>query len=112
MGRTGKKKGTEVANPLKEVLAKYKDLVRAIPEKTELYRTQPSKYDANPINYKIDSDTRYADPDQQTGVFYLGFSERVAMQNHFSQAKGVTIRRCPRHCWIQAPSIAMKRFAP
>lgn len=77
-------------------LAQYKNLIREIPRATKLYRTQPSKYDASPINYKIDSDTRYADPEQRVGVFYLGFSEEVAIAESFQSGQGVDTQAVPQ----------------
>lgn len=89
MGSGAENKNTPAADTLAEHLSRHKDLTRTIPKDTELHRTQPSKYDATPINYKTDSDTRYADPEQKTGVFYLGFSEKVAIAESFQSGQGV-----------------------
>ncbi|MDZ5604315.1 RES family NAD+ phosphorylase [Pseudomonas sp. RP23018S] len=78
-----------------ENLAKYKNLIRIVPNATYFYRTQPSKYDAHPINYKTDSYTRYADPEQKIGVFYLGFSEEVAIAESFQSGQGVDTQAVP-----------------
>jgi len=79
----------EVAGPVLETLEKYPDLVRKIPAGTLLHRVQPSRYDDNPINYRADSDTRYADPAKQVGVYYLGFTEEVAVAETFQAGQGV-----------------------
>jgi hypothetical protein len=93
MSGAGKKKSNDVAKQVSETLKKYPDLVQEI--EIPLYRTQPSKYDANPINYKADSDTRYADPDQEIGVFYLGCSDKVAVAESFQPGQGVDNQAVP-----------------
>lgn len=70
-------------------LDKYPELVRQISAGTLLHRIQPSRYDANPVNYRADADTRYADPARQIGVYYLGFSEEVAVAESFQSGQGV-----------------------
>lgn len=89
MKTAGKKRKNDVAKPVAETLDRYPELFRQIPKETLLHRTQPSEYDANPIYYKPDSDTRYADPDQQTGVIYLGLSAEVAVAESFQPGQGV-----------------------
>jgi len=42
-----------------EALNKYPELLKQICTGTFLYRVQPSRYDANPVNYRANSDTRY-----------------------------------------------------
>ncbi len=88
MSKAVKKSENDVAKDVEDTLTKYPRLVKQIPEGTILHRVQPSKYDSNPINYRPDSDTRYADPDQQVGVYYLGFSEEVAVAESFQPGQG------------------------
>lgn len=89
MRKTGRKKEREVGKLVRETLSKHPEVMRTLPEGTMLHRVQPSKYDDNPINYKRDSDTRYADPNQQVGVYYLGGSEEVALAESFQPGQGV-----------------------
>lgn len=79
----------DVNRQVQEALNKYPDLVRQIPVHTLLHRVQPSRFDANPVNYRADSDTRYADPAKQVGVYYLGFTEEVAVAESFQPGQGV-----------------------
>lgn len=95
MNETGTKKNNDVAKPVGETLTKYPELVKKILLDTELYRAQPSKYDDNPINYKSDSDTRYADPDHKVGVYYLGCSDKVAVAESFQPGQGVDNQAVP-----------------
>ena len=79
----------DVTGSVLKTLEKYPDLVRQISAGTDLYRVQPSRYDDNPVNYRADSDTRYADPAKQVGVYYLGFTEEVAVAETFQPGQGV-----------------------
>ncbi|BBH47961.1 RES family NAD+ phosphorylase [Pseudomonas sp. KU43P] len=79
----------DVAGPVLETLRKYPDLIRQIAAGTALHRVQPSRYDDNPVNYRADSDTRYADPAKQIGVYYLGFTAAVAVAETFQPGQGV-----------------------
>lgn len=88
MKSAGKKKENDVVKEIGDALIAYDELVRDITEDSVLHRTQPSKYDETPINYKRDSETRYADPKQQTGVFYLGCSDKVAMAESYQPGDG------------------------
>ncbi|MFJ4155795.1 RES domain-containing protein [Pseudomonas sp. NPDC089752] len=84
-----KQHATEIAGQVLEALNKYPELIRRILTDTSLHRVQPSRYDANPINYRADSDTRYADPAKRIGVYYLGFTEEVAVAESFQPGQGV-----------------------
>lgn len=95
MKRAGRGIPNDVAKAVKEALTKYPELVRQIPPSTILYRSQPSKYDDKPTNYKPDSDTRYADPGQEIGVCYLGCSERVAIAESFQPGQGTDNQAVP-----------------
>ncbi|MFJ4067392.1 RES family NAD+ phosphorylase [Pseudomonas sp. NPDC089996] len=72
-----------------KALNSYSELIRQIPIGTVLHRVQPSRYDANPIHYRADSDTRFADPARQVGVYYLGFTEEVAVAESFQPGQGI-----------------------
>ncbi len=50
---------------------------------TALYRVQSSKYDANPINYRFDSDGRFEHPEQLVAVAYYGLSREAAIAESF-----------------------------
>ncbi|MDZ3995540.1 RES family NAD+ phosphorylase [Pseudomonas sp. Teo4] len=89
MSRTVKQYENELTAPIAEAISKYPDLIRQILEGTVLHRVQPSRYDANPVNYRADSDTRYADPDKLIGVYYLGFTQEVAVAESFQPGQGV-----------------------
>lgn len=89
MSTAVKQHENDVVKQVVDTLKKYPELVRQIPEGTVLHRIQGSKYDADPINYKPDSDTRYADPEQQVGVYYVGFSQEVAVAESFQPGQGV-----------------------
>lgn len=89
MSSTVKRHENVLTTEIKEALERYPDLVRQIPEGTVLYRVQPSRYDANPVNYRADSDTRYADPDKSLGVYYLGFTQEVSVAESFQPGQGV-----------------------
>lgn len=104
MSTARKKKKNDVAKQVVETIDQYPELIRQIPKGTILYRIQPSKYDANPVNYRPDSDTRYADPDQQVGVFYLGFSKEVAVAESFQSGQGVDDQSVP-HSKLQQSSL-------
>lgn len=110
MSTAGKKKENDVAKQVVETLEKYPELVRQIPKGTVLYRIQPSKYDANPVNYRPDSDTRYADPDQQVGVYYLGFSKEVAVAESFQSGQGVDDQAVP-HSKLEQSSLHQVKVA-
>lgn len=85
----------DVANPVTEKLAKYPEVIRTFSMGTDLYRVQPSEFDASPVHYKADSDTRYAHPQQKTGVCYFGFSEEVAVAESFQSGQGVDNQAVP-----------------
>ncbi|ANC80205.1 hypothetical protein KKK_03990 [Pseudomonas putida B6-2] len=76
-------------------LDKYPELIRTIPAKTVLHRVQPSRHDDKPINYRKESDTRYAHPLHEVGVFYLGFSPEVAVVESFQPGQGVDDQAVP-----------------
>ena len=80
---------SQIADQVQEALNKHQALFRLIPAGTFLYRVQPSRHDANPVNYRADSDTRYADPARQVGVYYLGFTEEVAIAESFQPGQGI-----------------------
>jgi len=80
---------SEIADQVLDALNKYPELLRQLSADIFLYRIQPSRYDANPVNYRADSDTRYADPAKQVGVYYLGFSEEVAVAESFQPGQGI-----------------------
>ncbi len=79
----------EITDRVLETLNKYPEMLIQIPAGTFLYRVQPSRYDANPVNYRANSDTRYADPAKHTGVYYLGLSEEVAIAESFQPGQGI-----------------------
>lgn len=89
MSNTGVENKSDVRSKVEKTLVKHPEVFRQLPEGTEFYRIQPSKYDSSPINYRKDSDTRYSDPDQQVGVYYLGFSQKVATAESFQPGQGV-----------------------
>ncbi len=89
MSGTAKQPEDTIASQVLETLSRYPELIREIPEGTILHRVQPSRYDANPVNYHADSDTRYADPARQIGVYYLGLTEEVAVAESFQPGQGV-----------------------
>ncbi|RRV46200.1 RES family NAD+ phosphorylase [Pseudomonas sp. p106] len=89
MGTQIRQHDKDIAEQVLQALNRYPELVRQIPVHTLLHRVQPSRYDANPINYRANSDTRYADPAKQVGVYYLGFSEEVAVAESFQPGQGV-----------------------
>lgn len=85
----------DVDNAVTATLKKHPEVIRKIPAGTDLHRKQPSKYDSSPVNYKADSDTRYADPDQKIGVFYVGLSPEVAIAESFQSGQGVDNQAVP-----------------
>lgn len=85
----------DVANTVLETRAKHPSVIRVFPMGTALHRVQPSEFDANPVHYKADSDTRYAHPQQKVGVCYLGFSEEVAVAESFQSGQGVDNQAVP-----------------
>lgn len=89
MNTAVKKHENDVPKQAVETLTKYPELVREIAAGVILHRKQPSEHDANPVHYKPDSDTRYADPEQKVGVMYLGFSKEVALAESFQAGQGV-----------------------
>jgi len=78
-----------ISEQVLKTLNNYPELLCQIPPGTVLYRVQPSRYDANPVHYRADSDTRYADPAKQIGVYYLGLTEEVAVAESFQPGQGV-----------------------
>ncbi len=84
-----KKKNDVVETVISTLNQHSEELIRTISMDTDLHRTQHSKHDANPVHYKADSDTRYADPNQKTGVCYVGFSAEVAIAESFQSGQGV-----------------------
>ncbi len=82
-------KESEVGKLVREVVESHAEATHILPEGTKLYRCQPSRYDENPINYRANSDTRYADPDQKVGVYYLGLSKTVAVAESYQSGQGV-----------------------
>ena len=110
MNAAVKKYENDVVKQVVDTLKKYPELVRQIPEGTVLHRIQGSKHDANPINYKPDSDTRYADPDQQVGVYYVGFSQEVAVAESFQPGQGVDDQPV-RHSKLEQSSLHQLKAA-
>ncbi|WP_205300473.1 RES family NAD+ phosphorylase [Pantoea sp. Ap-967] len=89
MSKTAMQPENTIARQVLETLKCYPELVRQLAGGTVLHRVQPSRYDANPVHYRADSDTRYADPTKQVGVYYLGFTEAVAIAESFQPGQGV-----------------------
>jgi len=79
----------DIKRKVQQALNDYPELVRQIRIGTILHRVQPSRYDANPVHYRADSDTRYADSAKRVGVYYLGFTEEVALAESFQPGQGV-----------------------
>jgi len=79
----------EITDQVLDALNKYPELLKQLPANTFLHRVQPCRYDANPVNYRADSDTRYADPSKRVGVYYLGCSAEVAVAESFQPGQGV-----------------------
>ena len=82
-----------ISGQVLETLNNYPELLRQKPPGTVLHRVQPSRYDANPVHYRADyradSDTRYADPARQIGVYSLGFTAEVAVAESFQPGQGI-----------------------
>lgn len=72
-----------------DALDNFPFLIKNIPKSALLHRIQDSRYDASPVHYKADSDSRFADPDQKVGVYYLGLSAEVAVAESFQSGHGV-----------------------
>jgi RES domain. len=89
MSGTVKQPENTITRQVLKTLTHYPDLVRQLPVGTVLHHVQPSRYDTNPVHYHADSDTRYADPAKQVGVYYLGFTEEVALAESFQPEQGV-----------------------
>ena len=85
---TAAKKSDENAFDLVGTLTRHPNLVRQIPKGDTFHHSQSSTYGAEP-HYKKDSDTRYSDPDQNVGVYYLGGSAEVAVAESFQPGQGV-----------------------
>lgn len=79
----------ELTDQVLEALYKYPELFKQVPAGSLLHRVQASRYDTSPVNYRADSDTRYADPSKQVGVYYLACSAEVAIAESFQPGQGI-----------------------
>lgn len=84
-----KKYENYVVKQVVDTLKKYPELVRKIAANMETYHIQDSEHDLKPPFYYPGSDSRYADSYQKVGVYYVGFSQEVAIAESFQPGQGV-----------------------
>lgn len=84
-----KKYENDVVKQVLDTLKKYPGLVRKIAANMETYHIQDSEHDLKPPFYYPGSDSRYADSYQKVGVYYVGFSQEVAIAESFQPGQGV-----------------------
>lgn len=84
-----KKYENDVVKQILDTLKKYPELVRKIAANMETYHIQDSEHDLKPPFYYPGSDSRYADSYQKVGVYYVGFSQEVAIAESFQPGQGV-----------------------
>ena len=84
-----KKYENDVVKQIVDTLKKYPGLVRKIAANMETYHIQDSEHDLKPPFYYPGSDSRYADSYQKVGVYYVGFSQEVAIAESFQPGQGV-----------------------
>ena len=89
MGPAVEKYEKDVVKQIVDTLKAYPELVRMIAANMDTFHVQDSEHDLKPPYYFTGSDSRYADPDQKVGVYYVGFSKEVAIAESFQPGQGV-----------------------